>query len=181
MSSFLLPLRQKIGDWLNSYTPNRNDGSSFRGPLADKRSVLIVTALASDSDKETLANLKHEVKAMCPNAQISILGYCPDPKNSPISDNNQVFITPKDISFFFKLNSPTLSTLLNSTFDIAIILNGDNYTNINYIAKFIHAYLRVGQAGSALDTQGILNFVVEAKDSHEPISVKSCLQMVFDN
>ncbi len=183
MSNILLKFRQRIGDWLNEYNPKLCDSQTFRGPLLEKKKVLILSAITSSEDKETIAAIKKEVREMCPRAEIHTIGYCADKGESLISDKYEEYFTEKDLSFFFKIKSNRLIEALGAGYDIMIVVNRGESVSLNYIAKFALASLRVGCAGTVLDKEGILNFVIEHNGEGTQISKKmrSCLEMVFEN
>lgn len=183
MSNILLNFRQRIGDWLNEYNPKLCDSQTFRGPLLEKKKVLILSTITSTEDKETISAIKKEFREMCPHAEIHTIGYCADKSESLISDKYEEYFTEKDISFFFKIKSQRLIEALGAGYDIMIVLNRDDSVSLNYIAKFALASLRVGCAGTILDKKGVLNFVIEYNGEGTQMSKKlrSCLEMVFEN
>lgn len=181
MSGFVLRLRQKVGDWLNNLK-GVEVPQSFKGPISEKKSILILGDISTEAGKKEVQAVKKEARQMCPNAEVFILGYGEETKQLPISDKYEEYFSPKDLSFFFKMKSQRLASVLSKGYDLMIVANGFDCERLNYVAKYAVASLRVGRAGTVLDANGLLNFVIETKSGDDRISekVRSCLQMVFE-
>lgn len=180
MSGVIMRFRQRVGDLLNNLK-QVNVPQSFKGPLAEKKRILVIGQVSSEDDRKEIQAVKKEARLMSPQAEIFILGYCDDEKKLPISDKYEEYFSPKDLSFFFKIKSQRLQDTLSSGYDILIVANGFECERLNYVAKYAVASLRVGRAGTILDRDGVLNFVI-ATSNGDRISdkMRSCLQMVFE-
>lgn len=184
MIELALNMRHRIGDWLNNYSAVGHPGV-FRGPLSDKQRVLVIGSAGSAEDKKGISAAKKAVLALCPSADVFVLCHCPqDGGQTFISDGREEYFTEKDLSFFFKIRSQRMLTLLSKKYDMAIALAQDDDILANYIARFVVADLRIGGLGTILDRQGVLNFVVKSEHGNglnAMDDVARSLRMIFGN
>ncbi len=184
MIEFALGIRRRIGDWLNNYSAVGLP-DAFCGPLSDKRKVLIISSAGSAEDKKGISSAKKTVLQLCPSADVSVLCHCPQNGGQTfISDSREEYFTEKDLTFFFKIRSQRMLTLLSKKYDMAIALTQDDDILANYVARFVVADLRIGGLGTILDRQGLLNFVVKSEHGiglSAMDDVASSLRMIFGN
>lgn len=182
MLQFALGIRRKIGLWLNGRTVTQPH--SFSGPVAEKKSVLVVCDLDEDQNRQSISQLKGEMKKLCPKASVSIACcFSKDSKSAlnVISDDEVRYFSEDGLSFFFKFKDADLLDFLQKGYDIAIFLSKTDNVVANFASAYVAAGLRVGWANSELDRNGLLNFCVSSKDGREGkvSDVVDSLKMLF--
>lgn len=184
MIDIALNIRRKIGHWLNGgEKPQAN--SSFKGPLLEKKKVLIVSNLFCDEDRETLKLLKGGMKELCPNAEIFICCYYEVKQGVSddfISDGRTIYFSEKDFSFFFKVKRDDLLSFLTAGYDISIFMSGRDVVFTDFISHYVKSDLRVGWSNSEIDNSGIANLSISrGEDGKSSVkSIMGTLKMMFE-
>lgn len=158
MLQFALGLRQGIGRWLNGRKATQPH--SFRGPVSEKKSVLIVCDINDEADRRSIVTLKSKIKELCPKASVNIAG-CYN-KNSKIaynliSDEEDRYFSEEKLSFFFKFKDLGLLDFLQAGYDVALFVFNPGNLTANYASTYVISALRVGWTNSELDKSGFLN------------------------
>lgn len=182
MLQFALGLRRKIGFWLNGRTVVQPH--SFSGPVAEKKSVLVVCDLDADQDRQSVSALKAEMKKLCPKATVSVACYFKKDSKTAlnvISDDDVLYFSEDVLSFFFKFKDTDLLDFLQKDYDVAAFLSKSGNVVTDFASQYVKAGLRVGWANSELDKNGLLNFCVSSKHGHECTvkDVVDSIKMVF--
>lgn len=185
MFNYALGLRQKIGHWLNALSAKKRSlYGSFKGPIEDKKSVLLVSSIETEGDRQPLLELKKEFKTLCPGATVSIACLYDKTKGAAdnfISDDNNRYFTEDAFSFFFKFRNKELVDFLSAGYDVAIFLTQKDIVCTDFASQYVVADLRVGLTGSKVDSLGILNFSVAKGDSSTKSvnNILDSVKMVF--
>lgn len=182
MLQFALGIRQKIGHWLNALKEPKPQ--TFSGPVAEKKSVLVVCDLDNEQDRQNISAMKAELKKLCPKATVEIACYYNKNSKSAynlISGDEWHYFSEDRFSFFFKFKDDDLLSFLQKGYDIAIFLVQPNDVVANFASAYVTAALRVGWAGSELDRRGFLNLSVaqNANSKSQVADIIDSLKMLF--
>ncbi len=186
MLNFALDIRQKIGHWLNGLKGSANTLSGgFKGPLSDKKKVLILSNIETEEDRNALSSVKKGFCEICPKAEVSIACFYEKGKkdlaDNFISDKEVKYFSEESFGFFFGLKDAELIPFVSSGYDIAVLIPNSDKIPATFLSHYVVADLRIGWACEILDQEGMLNFCVTKGDTPAQ-SVKNifeAIKMIF--
>lgn len=185
MLNFALDIRQKIGHWLNGMKGVNTLSGEFKGPLSDKKRILILSNIETEEDRAAIASLKKEWSEICPKAEINIACFYEKGRKNVadnfISDKNVKYFSDETFRFFFGIKDAELMSFVSSGYDIALLVAASDKVPAIFLSHYVAADLRIGWAGESLDKEGMLNFCVAQGDtpSKSVRNIFEAIKMIF--